>query len=57
VCSLRSRKPLHHLLAQLGRPQFIPEHQFLVDIEDILPARNIYGPLRLVHGLVKIHVA
>ena len=32
--------------------QLITEHQFLVDIQDILPTWNVYSPLFLVHSRV-----
>ena len=36
--------------------QFIAEHQFLVDIQDILPTGQVDGPLRLMHRFVVLHV-
>ena len=36
--------------------QFVAEHQFLVDIQDILPTGQIDGPLRLMHRFVVLHV-
>ena len=35
--------------------QLVPEHQVFVDIQDILPTRQIDGSLQFVHGLVVVY--